>query len=277
MIYLTAQKVVSATGNSGVNTFRYKGADVRSLERLSAGDIGTLDAQRVEVPPGGNEVVCYLDVIAPDAMSSPVIGRALESLRRSWSPEQHSSVGEGDVQAAFTPGNLPSDSARTELDSLIDHLMAIAQADPAPLPRETRPITILVSVVSDGRRYALQEDSEQRLRALHGPEWRPMSVTLGDPAPTAVPIIGELNASLVVPLTGLDVLRLYDEFGGVRLVQMPGGAVLWEWPLHDGRPDGYCLSCHQRGTLRAVGSDAFVCAYCGNLQSTDGLWVAALS
>ena len=282
MRYLTAQKVVSpATGQTGINSFRYAKAAVRSFELLQTADVGELEAQHLEVPPGGNDILCYLDVLAPDTAEPAAINQVLEALRKTWSKERRGSAEIDEVRALFVPGRTPAEAVSGELDGLVRGLLAVAAAAPSPAPLETHPITILVSPQPEGRRYALDQESARRLRVVNGPEWQQASVSVAgdvaaDFAKVAAPNFGELNHSLVLTLTGLDVLRLLANFGGVRFVAQPGGKTLWEWPSPDVRP-GYCLSCHQHGTLRDAGPGTFVCAYCGNVQPTDGLWVAALT
>ncbi len=282
MLYLTAQKVLSpATGQTGINAFRYANAAVRSFELLRTADVGELEAQELEVPPGGNDVICYLDVLAPTGTEAEAMVRSLDALRQTWSNERRGSAEIGDVRALFVPGRIPSETALGEFDALVPRLLAVATAAPSPLPVETHPIMVLVSTQLDGRRYALDQESVRCLRGVNGPEWRQASVTVDDVVATdfadvAAPVFGALNHSLVLTLTGLDGPRLHSLFGGVRFVADPGGKTIWEWPTPDVRP-GYCLSCHQHGTLRDAGPGTFICAHCGNVQPTDGLWVAALS
>ena len=83
MLYLTAQKVLSPTGQTGVNAFRYAQAAVRSFELVEVDDPGVLEAQRIEVSPGGNEVLCFLDVLAPDATEP----RSIKLVTRSVAAE----------------------------------------------------------------------------------------------------------------------------------------------------------------------------------------------
>ncbi|MBI5480560.1 MAG: hypothetical protein HY906_17010 [Deltaproteobacteria bacterium] len=282
MLYLTAQRVVSSeTGRTGINAFRYANAAVRSFEFLQTSDVGVLEAQVIEVPPGGNDILCYIDVLAPDGTPPAGIKPVLEALGQGWSKGRRGTAEVDDVRALFVPGRAPAEAAREELDALVRGLLAVADAAPSQPPTEARPITILVSARPDGLRYALSPESAQRLRRLNGPDWRQVSVTVADDvaadfARVAQPAFGELNRSLVRTLTGVDVLRLHSEFGGVRFVEQASGKTLWEWPAPDVRP-GYCLSCHQHGMLRDAGANTFVCAYCGNIQSSDGLWVATLS
>lgn len=282
MRYLTAQKVVSpATGQTGINAFRYAKAAVRSFELMQTDDPGELEAQQIAVPPGGNDVLCYLDVLAPDGAQPSAISQALDALRKTWSAHQQGIAEVDEVRALFVPGRTPAVAVSKELEALVRGVLSVAEAAPSPAPLETHPITILVSAQPDGRRYELDQESARRLRVVNGPEWQQASVSVAgdvaaDFAKVGAPTFGELNHSLVLTLTRLDVLRLHAIFGGVRFVSQPGGKTIWEWPAADVRP-GYCLSCHQHGTLRDAGPGTFVCAYCGNMQPTDGLWVAALT
>ena len=280
MIYITAQKVLSpTTGQSGVNAFRYAQAAVRSFELVEVDDPGVLEAQRIQVPPGGNEVLCFLDVLAPDGTEPSAFKLVLETLRQTWEHGRRDGAVQEDVHALFVPGRIPVESIADDLGRLISGLVEVAEASPAPSARDGRPITIIVTSTEEGRRYALDEDSRRRVQLVSGAVLGGRSVTLAHEIGAhyaASRVFGDLYDALLGSLTGLDALRLQSEFGGVRFVDEPTRKTLWEWPVSDVRP-GYCLSCHQHGTLREGGGGSFVCAYCGNLQSSDGLWVAALS
>ncbi len=276
MIYLTAQKVISPKAQTGVNAFRYAQTAVRSFELVEVEDPGVLEAQRLEVPPGGNEVICFLDVLAPDATEPQTVKRVLEMLRLAWEQGLREVVVQDEVHALFVPGRLPEDSIVADLERVTKGLVEVAQASPAPDARDARPIAIVVRSTDEGKSYALDEDSRRRVQLVRGALPRSVNVTHQNEHYAASRVFGDLYDELLGPLTGLDALRLQSEFGGVRFVDDPGGRTLWEWPVSDVRP-GYCLSCHQHGTLREDGGESLICAYCGNLQSSDGLWVAALS
>ncbi len=69
-MYLTAQRVRSSEGAEGINAFQYAhGPDVwdglppRGMPDENPGE---LVAQSILVPPPGNRVRSYLDVVAPD-------------------------------------------------------------------------------------------------------------------------------------------------------------------------------------------------------------------
>lgn len=70
-MYIAAQHVVSpSTGAAGVNAFYYRHGPLTWPEApprsIPDQNPGTLVRQSIEVPPPGNSVRSYLDIIAPD-------------------------------------------------------------------------------------------------------------------------------------------------------------------------------------------------------------------
>jgi hypothetical protein len=68
-VYLTAQRVISTGGESGINGFLYEHAVTRwgtTPPELIDGAIGELVHTFILVPPGDNKVVSYVDIVAPD-------------------------------------------------------------------------------------------------------------------------------------------------------------------------------------------------------------------
>jgi hypothetical protein len=69
-MYLTAQHVVSPTTRSeGVNSFLYRHGlvwDAAPPTDIPEQNPGSLVAQSISVPPPGNRIRSYLDIVAPD-------------------------------------------------------------------------------------------------------------------------------------------------------------------------------------------------------------------
>jgi hypothetical protein len=93
MIYLTAQRVVSPRGlGQGVNSFRYQqhrapipGASLLgSIDR----DPGTLTSRSVVLPPPGNNVRSYVDIVVPDDATEDQLAEWIEDFIRSVLPDQ---------------------------------------------------------------------------------------------------------------------------------------------------------------------------------------------
>jgi hypothetical protein len=70
-MFLTAQRVLSPDGKSGLNSFLYAHGDIpwKVPPEPIAGSIGELTHIFLTVPQGGNKILSYLDVVTPDGTS----------------------------------------------------------------------------------------------------------------------------------------------------------------------------------------------------------------
>jgi hypothetical protein len=94
-MYATAHRV-SRQGNSGINAFLHlhgRGfvwpADAADLPESTP---GTLERTSTSIPPGGNPVHSYLDIIAPDSTPRSELNHALEVLRRDLSERRNPTI-----------------------------------------------------------------------------------------------------------------------------------------------------------------------------------------
>ena len=82
-MYITAHRVQNAAGLEGVNAFVHRHGDCSwpvDASRMPEENPGVLAMQRIELPPGGNAVVSYLDVLAPDGWPWEQVDQALTGL-----------------------------------------------------------------------------------------------------------------------------------------------------------------------------------------------------
>ncbi len=83
-MYVTAHRVVSPLEEEGVNTFLHLHGPLfvwpENPAPLPENNPGTLEERATEVPPGGNRVKSYLDVLAPDATSRSEVAEAIADL-----------------------------------------------------------------------------------------------------------------------------------------------------------------------------------------------------
>ncbi len=84
-MYATAQRVAhSGNHQDGINAFVHEhGIDFpwpNEPWHLPNNNPGTLRLSHIEVPPGGNTVISYLDVLCPDITSAANVKAALDAL-----------------------------------------------------------------------------------------------------------------------------------------------------------------------------------------------------
>jgi hypothetical protein len=71
-MYLTAQRVISPRGENGINGFLYEHEAANAWEtppELIVGACGVLVHSFILVTQGGNNVVSYVDIVAPNGTS----------------------------------------------------------------------------------------------------------------------------------------------------------------------------------------------------------------
>ena len=125
---LTAQRVVSPLANAqGVNVYQYLHGP-QTWERvpdefLPEANPGELVAQWIQLAPGGNRVVSFLDVVVPDETSMIELQQRLTSLKHHLDLSENPTARHvGSLWVRFGCGPLPVKST-TELGALAGHVV----------------------------------------------------------------------------------------------------------------------------------------------------------
>src|SRR5262249_46162522 len=98
LMYLTAQRVYSVTRKkTGINAFLYRhGAEVVPgmswdrpvVETIADEHIGTRGPEHVEIAPGGNRVVSFVDIVAADGTPVERVEDAIRTFGANFPPER---------------------------------------------------------------------------------------------------------------------------------------------------------------------------------------------
>jgi hypothetical protein len=95
-MYLTAHLVRSRDGDEGINAFLHVHGpefpwpeDAAPLADTAPGQVVH---RRLDLPPGGNQVRAYLDVLTPDALARDEIARALADFARDLGERRNPTV-----------------------------------------------------------------------------------------------------------------------------------------------------------------------------------------
>jgi hypothetical protein len=95
-MYLTAHLVRSGSGSEGINSFLHRhGTNFGWPEDASAVPEqypGSIVAKAVSIPPGGNSVRAYLDVLGSDDLRKAEIAQALGALRKDLPERRNPTV-----------------------------------------------------------------------------------------------------------------------------------------------------------------------------------------
>lgn len=273
-MYATAQRVRSERA-TGINVLVYR-HDPGATERLQPDQVveqlpGTLESARITMPPGGNAVLSYLDVVAPETVAQMDVAEAVvqlkpDALGGSW-------VRSGEVAVRFARLAGGAANISREYDELATPLAELLRAR-RPLPWAGGEGVTIRGVVSDENYiFQLEPRSEALLRAANGPDWKPPTVSVGHVTMDDLRISGvDTWVEIAKVLTGAPPEELL-RYGPVRFITTDGRA-LWSWPATTGV--GYCLSCHRQHTLAPEGT-GFRCTNCNTFQPGDGRFVSALT
>jgi hypothetical protein len=121
-MYVTAHLVRANSGDEGINGFlHHHGADFAwpaDPAALPDAQPGAIVARRIDLPPGGNRVRAYLDVVAPDGTPRAALDQALAAFTRDLAERRNPTVfTAGDVAIRF--------GVELGLERIRDHQLAM--------------------------------------------------------------------------------------------------------------------------------------------------------
>ncbi len=234
-MYLTAHKVRNPSAE-GINAFLhvhkdvplpYRSPAVPDIDRVSQFAGGYEVAKDVDVRPGGNDVLAYLDLVAPDDVGDAALRAAVDSLSRRVSegdPIPVTVIGDG-VAARFG-GTIDVAERAGEpsrvLRELTERCLRLLPHRFDPVPEPTGPYAIWVAAGAEGARLwlppatlsRLPQSPSRRLRILI-----PHDVLAGGPPFDAL----RESALALLGLGEADVRSA----GGVEFVDPRTARVLW--------------------------------------------------
>lgn len=276
-MYLAAQRVRSGS-RTGINAFLYRHPPgeipwrdpARVVEQMP----GELVSQDIEMPPGGNEVLSFLDVVAGEAVPKLAIVDQAEKLRTAV---VQAGVVTGDgVGMRFSAGQPGTERSELEWNALWRKAGDLL-ANPQPLPPWRTGDGLIITRVDDGNDlvFALMPATAEKLRKLRGAEWKAPKLTVSRRTMDDLKRVSMFDAyeQIATVMTGSSLPQLLL-FGRIH-VENERGEVVWEWPAFS-QGVGYCLTCHRQHTLVHV-NGSYRCTNCGTEQAEDGRFVATLT
>ena len=239
-MYVAAQRVRSASAVA-INVFIYEHAPARvpmrpdgvvDVERIAEEFRGQLVSSKTPIPPGGNSVLSYLDVAAPDgtrpeefeSLAFPRVAQPSPAgIPRLWN--------NNDIALRFGAQFYIADYSRAaeEFEQL---KRAIIEALRSPtLVRRgstTTPITIEVARREDGLSFRLRAESRQRLQA-QGIELPPVGAINIDTTmrENFEGVHGSFGRHVAPMLTNMPLDQL-AVLGGIQFVPAGSNEIIWE-------------------------------------------------
>lgn len=239
---LTAQWVRSrALDCAGVNAHLYRSRGIqlpgwiRDDERALARQVekqfqhpGELVGSRLHVPPGGNDVLAFLDVIASEDVTIVHLERLLGARPRgsALKPDETRAWVLEEAAARCRAGPSMALAIKTVFVELEKAMLALFKSG-----RGEGPLRIRVEPTEGGNVYSMERDSVLRLERIHGSGWTGPRVRVGDTeAHDFSAVRGEdVRDHFLETLTGLDQTYVRN-LGGAEFFDVASGRVLRRWP-----------------------------------------------
>jgi hypothetical protein len=241
-MYLTSQRVYSASRKkAGINTFLYRHGDQEfpgmrwdrpRLERVADERVGTRAAEHVEIGPGGNRVLSYVDIVAADSTPIAEVEEALRVFGETFSPDALPETRLlGSIAVRFGAEFGLMDHVREEFAMIAEPALNLLRHPTEPVWRTAQPLEVDVEHLQEGGlRFTLREDTKRRLAAIHGPDWQAPRFSIAyDVRDAFEQAHGDIFRNSVLILTSLEFERV-AELGGMRFYDVTTGNVLAEWP-----------------------------------------------
>lgn len=177
---IAVQRVRSLRAHQeGTNIFRYRHSGLNmdftalNIEDQILRNCGKLESYSTEIQPGGNSVLSYLDIAAPDSSNDKIIVNELRQLLdpNTLAPtfRRLGSLGLNIHARFWTTSTL---DASLELPSLRDTAIAFL-SNSIDKGQSSTDLEISVTYESERRIYQLTPTSIETLRSIKGDEWRP--------------------------------------------------------------------------------------------------------
>ena len=241
-MYLTAQHVYSVTKKkTGINAFLYRhGAEVVPgmswdrpiVEPVADEHIGTRGPEHVEIAPGGNRVLSFVDIVTADGTPIEQVVDAIRTFGATFSPERLPvSITIGTVAIRFgAQSGIDKDQAHAEFAQIAEQALDLLRNPREPAWRTQEPLDVDVEQTEEGLRFTLRPEAKRRLAAIHGAGWGAPRVSISHDTREAFELAhGDVFKNFVPILAELDIERVAD-LGGMRFYKAHTDDVLAEWP-----------------------------------------------
>src|SRR6185295_934380 len=194
---------------------------------------GALVGSRFHVPPGGNDVLAFLDVIASESITRDQLEELLAARPVELKAGETLIWARAGAAARFQASESMADVTKTVFGELKKGMVALFKDG-----HGEGPLRIQVEATPEGSIYSLDPESVSRLVRIHGADWTGPRVNVDDAVAHDFKSAHgkDVRDHLVAVLTGLDEVYVRN-LGGVQFVDH-AGRVLRRWPQADGGNNG---------------------------------------
>lgn len=236
MMYLTAHRVRHVkNGRHGINTFYYKHGNTTipnfswhqpNLQVIVESYPGELFAQNINIVPGNNHVMSYLDVVASDDITLEQVIERLDKFKERIHQDSHSFTDEEDVVCIGFGLQIGLGGHQVEeFETLVKQVLDLFNH---PKHHQTAE-RLVVNILEEDQevQFSLPQGTIQRLREIHGSEWQPTNLKIDHNTQYDFELFyGNIIDHLLPVILQLDKEQILN-LGGVQINGPGGDTFLW--------------------------------------------------
>jgi hypothetical protein len=242
-MFLNAQRLRKAnTDREGVNVALWKHHEAVprtddgkiDLEFVATLNPGRYEAEHVDLAPGRNPVLAFLDIAAEDTATKSLIERALSKFAETIREPQSVWLDDGSPEIAVRFGGAShyflTREPRQVFDELRQRALSLFTNPTKPKWTEGDPIEVRARREENRTALFLADASRKRVSGLGGQPWGNTVVSIEqDVWENFAAMFGEVFPHIIPTLTGLPLEDLAS-LGGVVVRRDSDNQVLWRWP-----------------------------------------------
>ncbi len=246
-MYLTAHNLRSPEGKLGINAFLHlhgehipPGVSWEDPDPILIAEQypGSLVNQSYDLPPPGNDVLSYLDIVAEDSTEKGQVSKALDEFAKNIAS------GNWPDKTVINRIGIRFSMQRRSIGFELEEYTALKERALELLPVQVdkshfqvEPLTVEVTIDENGYRFILDDNSTRRLREYSQGKWKSRAISVDHATKMNFERLhGDIIPHVIVALTCLR-LEQAVEFGGVCFLQKNTGKTLRKWPETSG-PSG---------------------------------------
>jgi hypothetical protein len=192
-------------------------------------DTGKINKQSYDVAPGGNEVLCFLDVVAEDNIATNVLKNEFEQFKfKNKEGTKYTFYQIEPIAIRFGAVINRSDLIWKDFDDMAVRLLDLLNA-PYRKPDQT-PLRCNITIDENEFKYELDDESVRKIQILHENNWSFTPLTIKHEIKMDFERVhGDIISNVIAIITGLRLERII-EAGGIEFYNKANGKLLRRWP-----------------------------------------------
>ena len=243
-MYLTAHRLQRIKGEKvdvGINAFlhRHEAHDLPEdtrfdkegiIEQITQQNLGKLIAESIDLVPGGNSGISFVDIVGRESLDRERIREFLDQMESDIEGMYHPITKSApDIAVKFAiPLGLPGNEVR-EYKALTERAMRLFESPEPPKWRTETPWIEICRNISDCQEvFSVEPETVEKLKQIHGASWVSARLSLEHHTKWNIELIhGDLINHIAPILTDLTLEQIAAQGGLILRDQLQNKKIKW--------------------------------------------------